>query len=29
MLRHDIDDLGVGVAQKDGVLFVVQLFASE
>jgi uncharacterized protein YkwD len=29
MLRHDINDLGVGVAQKDGVLFVVQLFASE
>lgn len=29
MLRKDVRSLGVGVAQRDGVLFVVQLFASE
>ena len=29
MLRGDVRDMGVGVAERDGVLFVVQLFASE
>jgi uncharacterized protein YkwD len=29
MLRGDVRDIGVGVAERDGVLFVVQLFASE
>jgi uncharacterized protein YkwD len=29
MLRGDVRNHGVGIAERDGVLFVVQLFASE